>query len=144
MIMWEKLPEEIREKIYTYAHPSLTKKQKEYIKLQMQIQERKSFMVKYCWVLFESFVRGSTLRNEMTPDEVEATIHILSKCTCCKNSFSKKTNRIVFKCGCMHYMRTLFELRGEDHCNIYKYKSQPLKTSYENIRTWEEFEKCII
>jgi len=143
-MIFENLPEEIKEKIYTYAHPSVTKKQKEYIKLQTQIQERKSFMVKYCWLLFESFVEGTTVRNEMTPDEVEATIHILSKCTCCKNCFSKKIKKIVFKCGCIHYIRTLFEFIGEGTMNIHEYKSRPLKPFYKSIRSWEEFEKCII
>ena len=104
-------------------------------------------MVKYCWLLFENFVRGTSLKDELTVDEIEATIHILSKCTCCKKYFSKKTKKIVFRCGCMHYIRTLFEVLNENSQTVERkiemYKKTPLKDSYKNIRSWSAFEKTI-
>ena len=94
MIMCEKLPEEIREKIYTYAHPSFTKKQKDYIKLQTKINERKRFMAEYCLYKFEAFVKGEPINTELTYDELVSSINILAKCTCCKSHFSKSTKKL--------------------------------------------------
>jgi hypothetical protein len=141
MIMCEKLPEEIREKIYTYAHPSFTKKQKDYIKLQTKINERKRFMAEYCLYIFEAFVKGEPINTELTYDEVVSSINILSKCTCCKNHFSKSTKKIVFRCPCIHYIKTLFEVLGEDHNNLYIYKN--MDCDY-NMRSWNEFKKSTL
>jgi hypothetical protein len=143
------LPQEILEKIYIYAHPRISDKHKEYIKLKAAIAERKYFMFKLSTKMFEYYNIGTSLKLVLDESEVLSTIHILSKCDCCKRhrNISGICSRItkfsrICRCSCRHYIRTLLEFLNENQDLVEILRAQDLILPAP-IRSWDEFEKNI-